>query len=187
MTIAGLGSTLLPLILGLFGGQKERNPQEVFAQLNALLGAQFQPILAAAMQLAGVQGAQVGQQIAGSVGRAGGGASGVGAVTRSVGAGLASNRAADARLNVTTAQMQMLAQLFPSFMNPSMKPPGTLQNLSGAYGMSLLGGSNPLMELVNLFKGAPTTKAATLGGGSANSGIGANSGGRFFSLPEGQP
>lgn len=159
MTIASFASTILPLVLGLFGGSRERDPTAVFNQLNSLLGAQFQPILQAALQLASSEGARVGQDISGSVGRAGGGGTGVGAVSRSVGAGLASSRAADARLGVGQAQLQLLAQLFPSFLNPGQKPPGTLQNVQTAVGLSQLSGANPLMDLLNLFKSAPSTQA----------------------------
>lgn len=179
-TLSALAS-LVPLVLGFFGGQKERNPTAVFNQLNALLGQQFQPILQSMLQLASSEGARVGQQIGGSVGAAGGGSTGVGAVARSVGAGLASSRASEARLGVQQAQLSALAQLFPSFLNPGVQTPGALQNFAGAFGSSLIGGQNPLMDLFNLFNRTPKSQAAFVG----HTPPPRNTQGLGFSLPRG--
>lgn len=160
MTIGMTAAQFLPLLFGLFAGQKERDPTAVFNQLNSLLGSQFQPLLQAAMSLASREGARVGQEISGAVGAAGGGGTGIGAVSRSVGAGLASARADEARLNVEGMKMSALQALFPSFLNPGMAKPGALQNFGTALGLSQVGGVNPFVEFMKMFQKAPMTTAA---------------------------
>lgn len=156
-----LGAEALPFIISLFAGGPER--VDPGALLGSLLG-QYSDFLAPAVQAgqtaaisAGARsGSALGQDVASSLGRLGGGSAGTTRVARGLASSAASSEAltggANALLQGSQAAAQLAAQSFPSAIAGAQgtRPSTGFQNFAqGLAGATAVGG-NPFRALAGV-------------------------------------